>query len=735
MSAPGQVPPAPAIPPASAVPPAPAVPLTALREDLRLQRGAPGGDGLATWLLYDPVAHRYYELEPAGIAILRAWREGADPAEVAAAAGTSLGRAVDLPEVEAFRRFAERHGLVRHRGGWQALACQAAARETGWAGWLLHNYLFVRVPLVRPQRVLLATLPLARRLADRRSLAAVALAGLLGIVLVSRQWDAFTSTFLHFLSVEGLAGYLAALALVKVAHELGHAYAAVNYGCRVSSMGVAFMVMMPVLYTDTTDAWRLRDRRQRLAIDGAGIAVELAVAALATLAWSFLPEGPGRSVAFFLATTSWTLSLAINLSPFMRFDGYYLAGDLFGISNLQPRAFALTRWALRETLFGLGDPCPEPWRPRRRALVAAYGAAVCLYRLVVFTGIALLVYGATFKLLGILLFAVEIGVFVLRPIVLEARVWWRERARIAGRPRARATFGIAAAAVLLFVLPVSGRVEIPAIAEPVRTERLTAAAAARVESLEVSAGDRVVAGQVMMRLASPRLDHDVESARIRLALTEMKLARRASDAFDRGASLVLDGESASGRETLAGLERSQQQLVIRAPFDGIVAELEPDLQPGRWVGRGEELGTAVSAGGRQVRGLAAEDGIARLHTGAFGTFVPDDPMAAAIPLRLASVSRAAIATVEIPALASTLGGPVSVREEKGVGPVPVEARYVAVLTPLDDPAPDYALRLSGRQEGAADVVRGVVTVAGTRESLAAGALRRIAAVLLRESGF
>ena len=41
-------------------------------------------------------------------------------------------------------------------------------------------------------------------------------------------------------------------------------------------MGVAFMVMVPVLYTDTTDAWRLRDRRARVAIDAAGVAVEFA---------------------------------------------------------------------------------------------------------------------------------------------------------------------------------------------------------------------------------------------------------------------------------------------------------------------------------------------------------------------------------------------------------------------------------------------------------------------------
>jgi putative peptide zinc metalloprotease protein len=40
-----------------------------------------------------------------------------------------------------------------------------------------------------------------------------------------------------------------------------------------------------------------------------------------------LPDGMVKSMAFTLAATTWISSLAINLSPFMRFDGYFLAMD------------------------------------------------------------------------------------------------------------------------------------------------------------------------------------------------------------------------------------------------------------------------------------------------------------------------------------------------------------------------------------------------------------------------
>ena len=72
------------------------------------------------------------------------------------------------------------------------------------------------------------------------------------------------------------------------------------------------MVLWPLLYTDTGESWKLADRRQRLAIAAAGVMTELALAGLATLGWSLAPEGGFRQGMFFLATTSWVLTLTIN---------------------------------------------------------------------------------------------------------------------------------------------------------------------------------------------------------------------------------------------------------------------------------------------------------------------------------------------------------------------------------------------------------------------------------------
>ncbi|UGA40408.1 hypothetical protein JOS77_14430 [Chromobacterium haemolyticum] len=162
-------------------------------------------------------------------------------------------------------------------------------------------------------------------------------------------------------------------------------------------------MMMPVLYTDTNDAWKLNSRRQRLLIGGAGMLAELVLAAWATLLWSFLPDGPLRAGVFLLATTTWLATLAINASPFMRFDGYFLLADYLGLPNLHNRAFALARWQLRKTLLGLDDPVPEHFPAARRRGLILFAWATWLYRLVLFLSIAFLVYHLFFKALGMLL--------------------------------------------------------------------------------------------------------------------------------------------------------------------------------------------------------------------------------------------------------------------------------------------------------------------------------------------
>ena len=111
----------------------------------------------------------------------------------------------------------------------------------------------------------------------------------------------------------------------------------------------------------------------------------------------------------------------------MRFDGYFLLSDALNLPNLHERSFALGRWWLRERLFGFQEPMPELQPRGRHAFLIGFAFATWLYRLVLFVGIALLVYHLFFKALGLLMMAVELGWFIAMPMTRELKQWWLRR--------------------------------------------------------------------------------------------------------------------------------------------------------------------------------------------------------------------------------------------------------------------------------------------------------------------
>ncbi len=695
-----------------------------LRQDLRLHPG-PDDSEEATWLIYDPIAHRYHEIDERAYYILRNWRGNINLAMLADQLTGKIGVEISPEDLYQLTIMLDQAGLFcEPLAGWKSVYRKQEDERKGLLSWLLHNYLFIRVPLVRPDRFLKNTLPIARVLASRPVVAVIMFLGLAGIFMVSREFDTFSHTFMFFFSLEGAVGYATALFLVKTFHELGHAYMAKHYGCRIPTMGVAFLVLAPVFYTDVTDAWRLRSRRQRMCVSTAGIMVELAIAAIATFLWAFLPDGVLKSAAFFIATTSWILSLIINLSPLMRFDGYYLLSDYWRISNLQPRAFALFRWWIRETLFNLGASCPEDWSPGRRAAIVFYALAVCVYRLGLFIGIALVVYHMTqVKLLGILLFTVEILWFVVRPVLNEFRVWWQLRDDIRQHRRYRLTGALICLTVLLVAIPWPHRVELPAVLEPVSVQRIAAPVGAQMLQIMVKDGEHVEPGDILFKLHSPKLSLDLVKTQTNIDLSSLRRSRRVADQLDRNAAIVIDQELSSLEEQMAGLHRIEGELTVRARVAGVMRDIVPDLHVEQWVEKGQELALVVSDGAHQVRGYVPEDFVAAIKPGAAGQFIPDEPLTRKSDVILASISAGGVYALDLPYLASTNGGSIAVNEDKDKRAIPVEAQYQFTMT-IDAVLPVTM-----------PVLRGMVRIDASPESLLERMGRRAVSVLIRESGF
>lgn len=701
--------------------------LPQLRQDLRLIEGGADGDAngsgamSAQWRIHDPLAQRFFAIDRDAIDLLALWRVGT-VGRLRAAVRARDGRELEVDHALRLIEFLQANELVQPvpQQTFSRVVRQSQAMKRSPGQWLLHNYLFFKVPLARPDAFLRRTLPYVRGLFHPAFWASVLVMGLLGLYLVSRQWEGFLATFADMLSVEGIVSFGLSLALVKTLHELGHGYTAVRMGSRVTTMGVAFVVMTPILYTDTTDAWRLPRRRQRVLIDAAGMVVELLVAILATLAWVFVPDGGVRHAAFALATTGWVLSLAVNLNPLMRFDGYYLFSDLLGIPNLQERSFAMGRWWLRELLFGYGDPQPEPAHGRRKALLVGFAYATWIYRFFLFLGIALLVYHYFFKLLGIFLFAVEVGWFIAMPVWREIKVWFGRRRESGSRAIVTALVAVGLAGALFVPFPYV--VRIPAVLTATQQAPAFAPRPARIESVQVVQGQAVRAGQVLMQLSAPEIEQQLQSAQERHQLIQDRLGRRSADGRDLSESLVLARELHLEADRINGLERERSRLAVRAPIDGIVAELTSELSPGRWIDEKTRLALVAKPGGLEARGYVDAEDLRRIEAGDKGRFVDELRLLDSRDIDVVRVGAAAADQLDNWVLASTFGGAVPARMKEGKAQAEHAAFEVAAAIG-DAPA---ALPLTE--------IRGEMQVRGKPQSLGLRMLRRVSHVLVREAG-
>jgi putative peptide zinc metalloprotease protein len=698
-----------------------------LREELALLPGPVLPDGQPSWTLHDPTRNLFFRIDWPSFEILSRWGL-ADPGAIAASIARQTTLSVDARAVEGVAAFLASNQLLRAHGAGaaQRLAARRAALRASPGRWLLHHYLFFRVPLLRPDALLGRTQHLcAPFFSPAFALATLAALGW-GLLQVLRQWDTFAAQFVDVFSLEGLLAYALALVVVKTLHELGHAYTAKRLGCRVPTMGVAFMVLWPMAYTDTNEAWRLTDPRQRLQVSVAGIATELIVAVWATLAWSLLPDGPARSAAFVLGTTSWVTTLAINASPFMRFDGYFILSDLLDMPNLHERSFALARWKLREWLFALGEDPPERLSAQRRRWMIAFAWGTWAYRLVLFIGIALMVYHLFFKALGVFLFAVEIAWFVLRPLRLELSAWGQRRGAILQRGRTGLSLLLVLALVGLAFVPWPGRVTASAVLRPAESWPLYAPAGARVDALPFAQGQRVAAGEVLARLHLPDLQSRRQAVLARVEQLRWQAASSSFDAQTREKMLVTEQSLATAQAELASIDTELRNYLPRAPFAGHLRDMDPELRVGHWVGERERLAVLVREDGAWVvETWLDEQDIARVSAGDRAVFFQDGLGAPPLALTVQAVDRDASHTLGRPELAAQNGGHVAVRAQAGQL-IPERAVFRVQLAPAVAAAPEA---LSGH------VWRGRVTIHARAEAPALRYLRQASAVLVRELGF
>jgi len=695
-----------------------------LRQDLEIFRGNSREDGSPAWLLYDAVRNKYFTLGLTAFRLIKNWRGGEDIQNFEKKINTQ-GIETTGDEIKSFVGFLQQNNLIIQPQGQGVpyLMQQKNSLKKSWLMNLIHSYLFFKIPLFTPDEWLGRTLHKVKFLGSKKIRNIIYILGFIGLFFVIQQFENFTKTFLYFFSIKGLMLYFITLVFVKCLHELGHAYIAKHHGCRVSAIGIAFLVFFPFLYTDTTDAWRLRNHKERLLINFAGIFTELHLALIATFVWGVLPEGGLKSAAFFIATTSWISSIAINVSPFMRFDGYYVFSDWLKAENLQPRSFALAKWKTRETLFGFNHKPPEEINPSRRWTFIIYAWSTWVYRLFLFIGIALLVYYFAFKVLGIILFAIEIYWFIMLPIIKEIKQWWLMRSEMRINKQTFRTTAILIITLMVLFLPWKSSMKIPAVYISEKYSKIYSPYSAKIKSVLITKDQEVVVGQNLIELYSPELDKDINSIRRKILLTKTKINRMSGTSGNMDEYLTYNQRLIALQSELSGLTKTKEKLVIKAPNKGKVKDLV-SLSNEMWVSNLDQLLGIVHYGTGNVKAFIREEHIDRFQENTPAVFIPNDGDHKKIHLISNKLDLSSVNNLPYIALSSIHSGPIAIRNfTSGEYQYrPETAHYVADFKLVNKSSIKFELP-------------GYVHVEGNRYSPFVKFFRNVFSVLIRESGF
>ena len=164
-----------------------------------------------------------------------------------------------------------------------------------------------------------------------------------------------------FSSVFGLWPLYPAIVVSAVLHEAGHAFATKFFGREVDRIGIGWFWFVPIAFVDTSDMWTSK-RWPRVAVDLAGVSVNVISAAFATLA-ALASGGALAAVLWQFVLVAWWMALG-NLNPLLEFDGYYALSDWLDRPNLRLEAMACL-WRT------------SAWRARRLEL--GYAVTVLAY--------------------------------------------------------------------------------------------------------------------------------------------------------------------------------------------------------------------------------------------------------------------------------------------------------------------------------------------------------------------
>ncbi len=452
----------------------------------------------------------------------------------------------------------------------------------------LLNIFFLKVPLVDPDALLNKLRWLISCLISKP----FALVWLLTVIVAAKygveNFDTLKDSAQGFLAPSNIGWVYVCTVFVKLLHEFGHASVVKRYGGEVHTLGVMFMLLVPLPYVDATASWSFRDKSKRMLVGAAGMLTEFFIASIALIIWANLGGGILKNLAYNVIIMASVSTVLFNINPLMRFDGYYMLTDLLDMPNLQQRSVQHLKYLLERYIFFKRDaePVAETWS--ERVVYFFYGICSSVYRIFLFTGFIVAI-SQHYLLLSFFMGILLCLTMVIMPVGRFLKYIFASPGLALVRSRAVILTVLFFGSVLLFLfnVPVPDTFKAPGVIEARTYENVIVGESGVVEGIYHYAG-AVHKGDTLMQLKNQELENQLEEKRAQLRETTMSYYQALEDAPEN--MMPLEKRIGALKQELVKLEEDRINLTVIASIDGIWDIKDLDSYKGRFMHQGDSIG-------------------------------------------------------------------------------------------------------------------------------------------------
>ncbi len=436
-----------------------------------------------------------------------------------------------------------------------------------------------------------------------------------GLYFLAGKWGDLTNSAEGVLDPENLPLLYVGALLAKVFHEFGHAFACKHFGKRegggeVHEMGIMLLVFTPLPYVDASSAWALRSKVRRIIIGAGGMLVEMVIAAIAAIIWAQTSTGTTIHAlcynVMFIASVS---TILFNANPLLRYDGYYILSDLLEIPNLAPRSRQYIYYLVKKYVYGVRRPTNPAHTRGEKGWFCFYGVASTCYRVIICSGIILMI-AQRFFFIGAML---AVGAIILWLVVpLGKFVHYLATSQELTRVRPRAILTTLAFLILVAggvgAIQVPDRVRIEGVVEPVHVEIIHAKVngfLADFADNETPVGPDTTPPVHLITCTNPLLDAQEKGLAAKLEQIETRLWAARMEEQHLVQSLV--NQRSAVTDQLTRVRQLKDWLTLLPDAHGVWLTFDLETKRGAYLEAGDPIGMIVSADDLLIRATADQE--------------------------------------------------------------------------------------------------------------------------------